>query len=146
MIENKERVYSVKSLNLSDEENKNKNKKIKNNIYINNNVNSQKNLIKKEKNRPSKTVDEEPMTDISKNKNDDIEKTVKELFQNIEYNFNKKISDKFNEFQKYLGDNCMNDIRNAILDVNLDVMNLYTEKFENLEKILTNTNNKKSKK
>jgi len=146
LLENKERVYSVKSLNLSDEENKNKNKKIKNNIYINNNFNSQKNLIKKEKNRPSKTVDEEPMTDISKNKNDDIEKTVKELFQNIEYNFNKKISDKFNEFQKYLGDNCMNDIRNAILDVNLDVMNLYTEKFENLEKILTNTNNKKSKK
>jgi len=146
LLENKERVYSVKSLNLSDEENKNKNKKIKNNIYINNNFNSQKNLIKKEKNRPSKTVDEEPMTDISKNKNDDIEKTVKELFQNIEDNFNKKISDKFNEFQKYLGDNCMNDIRNAILDVNLDVMNLYTEKFENLEKILTNTNNKKSKK
>ena len=144
LLQNKERVYSVKSLNLSDEENKNK--KIKNNIYINNNFNSQKNLIKKEKNRPSKTVDEEPMTDISKNKNDDIEKTVKELFQNIEDNFNKKISDKFNEFQKYLGDNCMNDIRNAILDVNLDVMNLYTEKFENLEKILTNTNNKKSKK
>ena len=144
LLQNKERVYSVKSLNLSDEENKNK--KIKNNIYINNNFNSQKNLIKKEKNRPSKTVDEEPMTDISKNKNDDIEKTVKELFQNIEDNFNKKISDKFNEFQKYLGDNCMNDIRNAILDVNLDVMNLYTEKFENLEKILTNTNSKKIKK
>ena len=58
LLENKERVYSVKSLNLSDEENKNKNKKIKNNIYINNNFNSQKNLIKKEKNRPSKTVDE----------------------------------------------------------------------------------------
>ena len=144
LLQNKERVYSVKSLNLSDEENKNK--KIKNNIYINNNFNSQKNLIKKEKNRPSKTANEEPMTDISKNKNDDIEKTVKELFQNIEDNFNKKISDKFNEFQKYLGDNCMNDIRNAILDVNLDVMNLYTEKFENLEKILTNTNSKKIKK
>ena len=70
---------------------------------------------------------------------------VKELFLNIEDNFNKKISEKFNEFQKYLGDNCMNDIRNAILDVNLDVMNLYTEKFENIENILTNTNIKKTK-
>ena len=143
MLQNKERVNSVKSLNLDKEENNNK--KIKNNIYSNNNYISQKNLIKKEKNKTSKTVYEEPLADITKNKNDDLRKTIKELFQNIENNFNAKISDKFNEFQKYLGDNCMNDIRNAILDVNLDVMNLYTEKFENIENILTNTNIKKTK-
>ena len=144
LLQNKERVNSVKSLNLDKEENNNK--KIKNNIYSNNNYISQKNLIKKEKNKTSKTVYEEPLADITKNKNDDLRKTIKELFQNIENNFNAKISDKFNEFQKYLGDNCMNDIRNAILDVNLDVMNLYTEKFENIENILTNTNIKKNKK
>ena len=143
LLQNKERVNSVKSLNLDKEENNNK--KIKNNIYSNNNYISQKNLIKKEKNKTSKTVYEEPLADITKNKNDDLRKTIKELFQNIENNFNAKISDKFNEFQKYLGDNCMNDIRNAILDVNLDVMNLYTEKFENIENILTNTNIKKTK-
>ena len=160
LFQNKERVYSVKSFNLSEVENKNKikytnntfhiekikEKKIKNNIYKNNNYKSQRNFIKKEKNKISKTVDEEPIADVSKNKNDDFEKTVKEIFQNIEDNFNKKISDKFNEFKKYLGDNCMNDIRNAILDVNLDVMNLYAEKFENIEKILANYNNKKTKK
>jgi hypothetical protein len=169
LLQNKERIYSVKSFILSEEENKNKpeynnktfhnektknsegnikhEKKIKNNIYKNNNYyKSQGNLIKKEKNKISKTVDEEPITDMSKNKNDDFEKIVKELFLNIEDNFNKKISEKFNEFQKYLGDSCMNDIRNAILDVNLDVMNLYTEKFDNIENILTNNNSKKNKK
>ena len=167
LLQNKERIYSIKSFNLSEEENRNKPEqsnntfhidkiknlegiirgdKIKNNIFKTNSNKSQRNLIKKEKSKISKTVDEEPMADINKNKNYDFEKTVKEIFQNIEDNFNKKISDKFNEFQKFLGDNCMNDIRNAILDVNLDVMNLYTEKFENIEKILVNSNNKKTKK
>ena len=129
-----EQNYSIKAFDLCEDENDN---------------NAQYN-------KAIQTVKEINLDTISKNKNNtnnnkkyeineniNFEKFLKDELKNFEENISKIVVDKFEDIKNYFGNDGINDIKNLLLDINIDAMDLYNEKFDNINKLLNDIQKKK---
>ena len=124
-----EQNYSVKAFDLREDYNDNDN-----NAQYNKAIQTVKKInldtISKNKNNTSNNKTYE------KNENINFEKFLKDTLKNLEENISKIVIDKFEDIKNYFGNDGINDIKNLLLDINIDTMDLYNEKFDNINKIL----------
>lgn len=63
----------------------------------------------------------------------DIEKIMNDISKKMDEEFGIKLKEKFEEIKNYLGNDYLNDIKQVVLEINFDIMNLYNQKIEDIE-------------
>ena len=61
---------------------------------------------------------------------------MNELINKKENDFKKILNDEIESIKKYFSDQCIEQMRKAVLDTNFDIMSLYHDKLEEFEKII----------
>ena len=71
-----------------------------------------------------------------------IMKLIEESMNKKEENIKNILKDQIESLKKYLMEQCIDEMRKSILDTNIDIMTLYNDKLDELEKIINNKNDK----
>ena len=108
------------------------------NTILNNNIDCNCNNNKSEKKNNDDNIE-----NISVIKN--VGEIIKDSREKIEEYINNKVDKKLDDFKNYFEQKCLEDIKSCILETNLDVANLYSQKFDELEELLKNEKDKKEK-
>ena len=72
-----------------------------------------------------------------------VEEIIKDSNIKIEEYINNKLDKKLDDFKNYFEQKCLEDIKSCILETNLDIANLYSQKFDELEELLKSKKEKK---
>ena len=112
--------------NINTIENKINNFNSNNNNNNNDNLNNNKNIINKNN----------LYKHISKNSNINFEDNNNILKNNIENLLDKHLEN----LKNYINENCINDMKKYYLDISMDNSNLFTEKIDEIQELIINTN------
>ena len=78
---------------------------------------------------------------LNKNMEDKLnEEKIKKLFDELmnkkENNFKNMLNEQVESIKKYISEQCIEEMRKSVIETNMDIMTLYHDKLDELEKVI----------